>query len=109
MAEGLCLGTRPEAWETVDRLGLAPGPRCQVHVLGARWVLESARADALQQQHPSGGERSHHPLLSPEALFSGNPIGDPVLSLQGKRYKNSLETVGTPDSGRGRSEKKAIK
>ncbi|KFO29460.1 Synaptotagmin-7 [Fukomys damarensis] len=26
----------------------------------------------------------------------------------GKRYKNSLETVGTPDSGRGRSEKKAI-
>lgn len=27
----------------------------------------------------------------------------------GKRYKNSLETVGTPDSGRGRSEKKAIK
>ena len=32
-----------------------------------------------------------------------------VLSPQGKRYKNSLETVGTPDSGRGRSEKKAIK
>lgn len=32
-----------------------------------------------------------------------------ILSLQGKRYKNSLETVGTPDSGRGRSEKKAIK
>ncbi|XP_032975611.1 synaptotagmin-7 isoform X5 [Rhinolophus ferrumequinum] len=27
----------------------------------------------------------------------------------GKRYKNSLETVGTPDSGRGRNEKKAIK
>ncbi|XP_030743373.1 synaptotagmin-7 [Echinops telfairi] len=26
----------------------------------------------------------------------------------GKRYKNSLETVCTPDSGRGRSEKKAI-
>ncbi|XP_060032290.1 synaptotagmin-7 isoform X9 [Erinaceus europaeus] len=26
----------------------------------------------------------------------------------GKRYKNSLETVGTPDSGRTRSEKKAI-
>ncbi|KAM5225651.1 synaptotagmin-7 isoform 6-T6 [Hipposideros larvatus] len=26
----------------------------------------------------------------------------------GKRYKNSLETVGTPDSGRGRNEKKAI-
>ncbi|XP_051002076.1 synaptotagmin-7 isoform X1 [Acomys russatus] len=26
----------------------------------------------------------------------------------GKRYKNSLETVGTPDSGRGRGEKKAI-
>ncbi|XP_048340225.1 synaptotagmin-7 isoform X1 [Sphaerodactylus townsendi] len=26
----------------------------------------------------------------------------------GKRYKNSLETVGTPDSSRGRSEKKAI-
>ncbi|XP_055988029.1 synaptotagmin-7 isoform X4 [Sorex fumeus] len=26
----------------------------------------------------------------------------------GKRYKNSLETVSTPDSGRGRSEKKAI-
>lgn len=32
-----------------------------------------------------------------------------VHSPQGKRYKNSLETVGTPDSGRGRSEKKAIK
>jgi hypothetical protein len=32
-----------------------------------------------------------------------------VLFPQGKRYKNSLETVGTPDSGRGRSEKKAIK
>lgn len=32
-----------------------------------------------------------------------------ALSPQGKRYKNSLETVGTPDSGRGRSEKKAIK
>uniref|UniRef100_A0A8C3HWS4 Synaptotagmin-7 n=1 Tax=Chrysemys picta bellii TaxID=8478 RepID=A0A8C3HWS4_CHRPI len=27
----------------------------------------------------------------------------------GKRYKNSLETVGTPDSSRGRSEKKTIK
>uniref|UniRef100_A0A674JKB0 Synaptotagmin 7 n=1 Tax=Terrapene triunguis TaxID=2587831 RepID=A0A674JKB0_9SAUR len=26
----------------------------------------------------------------------------------GKRYKNSLETVGTPDSSRGRSEKKTI-
>ncbi|XP_064432408.1 synaptotagmin-7 isoform X1 [Mirounga angustirostris] len=26
----------------------------------------------------------------------------------GKRYKNSLETVGTPDSGRGRNEKKTI-
>ncbi|XP_028916741.1 synaptotagmin-7 isoform X6 [Ornithorhynchus anatinus] len=26
----------------------------------------------------------------------------------GKRYKSSLETVGTPDSGRGRGEKKAI-
>uniref|UniRef100_A0A803VM49 Synaptotagmin 7 n=1 Tax=Ficedula albicollis TaxID=59894 RepID=A0A803VM49_FICAL len=27
----------------------------------------------------------------------------------GKRYKTSLETVGTPDSSRGRSEKKTIK
>lgn len=32
-----------------------------------------------------------------------------ILFPQGKRYKNSLETVGTPDSGRGRGEKKAIK
>uniref|UniRef100_A0ACB8G3L5 Uncharacterized protein n=1 Tax=Sphaerodactylus townsendi TaxID=933632 RepID=A0ACB8G3L5_9SAUR len=31
-----------------------------------------------------------------------------MLNAQGKRYKNSLETVGTPDSSRGRSEKKAI-
>lgn len=37
------------------------------------------------------------------------PRSDLVLSPQGKRYKNSLETVGTPDSGRGRNEKKAIK
>lgn len=34
----------------------------------------------------------------------------PLLSFpQGKRYKTSLETVGTPDSSRGRSEKKTIK
>lgn len=32
-----------------------------------------------------------------------------VSSPQGKRYKTSLETVGTPDSSRGRSEKKTIK
>ncbi|XP_044281632.1 synaptotagmin-7 isoform X3 [Varanus komodoensis] len=71
-------------------------------------------------------------FLFSSPLFSGAPSRDVVLvsaiitiSLSvtivlcgicqwcqrklGKRYKNSLETVGTPDSSRGRSEKKAIK
>lgn len=45
--------------------------------------------------------------------YSGGPLpppDPPLLSFpQGKRYKTSLETVGTPDSSRGRSEKKTIK
>ncbi|XP_064019391.1 synaptotagmin-7 isoform X2 [Pogoniulus pusillus] len=69
--------------------------------------------------------------LHPEAASAGSPSRDVLLvsaiitvSLSvtivlcgicqwcqrklGKRYKTSLETVGTPDSSRGRSEKKAI-
>lgn len=37
------------------------------------------------------------------------PLTLTLSSPQGKRYKTSLETVGTPDSSRGRSEKKTIK
>lgn len=61
--------------------------------------------------------RALSPAHSPTQVHSGEagrvrsclPGVTQALSPQGKRYKNSLETVGTPDSGRGRSEKKAIK
>uniref|UniRef100_A0A8I3NJV0 Synaptotagmin-7 n=1 Tax=Canis lupus familiaris TaxID=9615 RepID=A0A8I3NJV0_CANLF len=43
-----------------------------------------------------------------EPATGGPCTGTRRRPAQGKRYKNSLETVGTPDSGRGRSEKKAI-
>uniref|UniRef100_A0A8L2QJI4 Synaptotagmin-7 n=1 Tax=Rattus norvegicus TaxID=10116 RepID=A0A8L2QJI4_RAT len=49
-------------------------------------------------------------LLAPGHEDSRKPPGNDQQpwQAQGKRYKNSLETVGTPDSGRGRGEKKAI-
>lgn len=49
-------------------------------------------------------------LPSSTGMLQGSSATPPLLSFpQGKRYKTSLETVGTPDSSRGRSEKKTIK
>ncbi|XP_058162170.1 synaptotagmin-7 [Dasypus novemcinctus] len=90
------------------------------------------RAAAGGSEEPGGSRRrGDHCTRDPEAASPGAPTRDVLLvsaiitvSLSvtvvlcglchwcqrklGKRYKNSLETVGTPDSGRGRSEKKAI-
>ncbi|XP_064369454.1 synaptotagmin-7 isoform X2 [Dromaius novaehollandiae] len=80
---------------------------------------------------PAAAPRPAAMYLHPEAASGGAPSRDVVLvsaiitiSLSvtivlcgicqwcqrklGKRYKTSLETVGTPDSSRGRSEKKTI-
>nr|XP_060462874.1 synaptotagmin-7 isoform X2 [Panthera onca] len=85
--------------------------------------------EALRSPEGAGDEGTMY--RDPEAASPGAPTRDVLLvsaiitvSLSvtvvlcglchwcqrklGKRYKNSLETVGTPDSGRGRSEKKAI-
>lgn len=72
------------------------------------WILETTRERAKSRSNSLSGGSSHHPLG-----YSKGPVpppDPPLLSFpQGKRYKTSLETVGTPDSSRGRSEKKTIK
>ncbi|XP_020772520.2 synaptotagmin-7 isoform X8 [Odocoileus virginianus] len=99
------------------------------HALQRRRSNARPRA-ALKSPEGAGDEGTMY--RDPEAASPGAPTRDVLLvsaiitvSLSvtvvlcglchwcqrklGKRYKNSLETVGTPDSGRGRSEKKAIK
>ncbi|XP_030416706.1 synaptotagmin-7 isoform X4 [Gopherus evgoodei] len=94
-----------------------------------------AARTAVRGLHCPGGARGYQEgtmYVDPEAGGKGVPSRDVLLvsaiitvSLSvtivlcgicqwcqrklGKRYKNSLETVGTPDSSRGRSEKKTIK
>ncbi|XP_070313558.1 synaptotagmin-7 isoform X6 [Odocoileus virginianus] len=98
------------------------------HALQRRRSNARPRA-ALKSPEGAGDEGTMY--RDPEAASPGAPTRDVLLvsaiitvSLSvtvvlcglchwcqrklGKRYKNSLETVGTPDSGRGRSEKKAI-
>ncbi|XP_070344052.1 synaptotagmin-7 isoform X9 [Equus asinus] len=98
------------------------------HALQRRRSSARPRA-ALRSPEGAGDEGTMY--RDPEAASPGAPTRDVLLvsaiitvSLSvtvvlcglchwcqrklGKRYKNSLETVGTPDSGRGRSEKKAI-
>lgn len=72
------------------------------------WNLETTRERAKSGSNSLSGGSSHLPLGYSRCPL---PLPDsPLLSFpQGKRYKTSLETVGTPDSSRGRSEKKTIK
>lgn len=126
------LGAEPEPQETGRREGPHPrgsGMRCRSkgRGMGPRNCQLGSR-DGWGPAPPAGGtshvgpgpsRRGWVPIHSPPRwdLALGRqgesrsclPGVTLVLSPQGKRYKNSLETVGTPDSGRGRSEKKAIK
>lgn len=88
-----------------DRRGPISGVRDGVQVKGTRQVLvlHEALVYIPSRGWGPGG------LLGRQGGCRLVSRSDLLLPPQGKRYKNSLETVGTPDSGRGRSEKKAIK
>lgn len=122
------LGAGPEPQETGRQEGPHPwgsgmgcqsrsgvGPRALwgqgVTNRGAGTVVTPSHLGLRSCCHGPGPAHSPTQARSGEAgrVQSCLPGVTLVLSPQGKRYKNSLETVGTPDSGRGRSEKKAIK
>ncbi|XP_073902998.1 synaptotagmin-7 isoform X4 [Castor canadensis] len=97
-------------------------PRAYVCIpdqLVGRWAGASASSRGLCSLHLEGSLERGAPtrdVLLVSAIITVSLSVTVVLCglchwcqrKLGKRYKNSLETVGTPDSGRGRSEKKAI-
>lgn len=89
-----------------DRRGPISRVRDGVQVKGARQLLVLHEAPVYIPSRGWGRVGARRGGREGAALCPGSDL---LLSPQGKRYKNSLETVGTPDSGRGRSEKKAIK